>query len=69
MEEAAKRPSKFDRPNEWHSSEDKYWRESMDRERKAWEAKRASRKNGHAYVSREKLTPFFVDVRATQRSG
>src|SRR6516165_2938801 len=51
MEEAAKRPSKFDRPNEWHSSEDKFWRESMERQRKAWEQQhqqRASRKNGHA---------------------
>jgi hypothetical protein len=53
QEEAARRPSKFDRENEWHPSEAEFWRASMDRERKAWEAKRASRKNGHAIVSRE----------------
>jgi hypothetical protein len=49
LSEAERRPSKFDRPNQWHASEEKRWRESMDRQRLKWEAerqKRLDRRNG-----------------------
>jgi hypothetical protein len=36
MEEAERRPSGFDRPNEWAATEDKHWRASMERERSQW---------------------------------
>jgi hypothetical protein len=59
--EAARRLSKFARPNEWHATEEERWRERMERERKEWERqreKRASRKNGFAVVSREAVKTF-----------
>jgi len=43
LQEAERRPSKFDRPNEWSEREEKYWLQHMDRQRKHWEAKRRQR--------------------------
>jgi hypothetical protein len=42
MAEAEKRPSKFDRPNEWFATEEKHWRACQERKREEWEAKRKS---------------------------
>jgi hypothetical protein len=38
--EAEKRPSRFDRPNEWAATEDKHWRARQQSERSQWENRR-----------------------------
>jgi hypothetical protein len=43
LQEAERRPSKFDRPNEWSVREEKYWLQHMKRQRRHWEAKRRQR--------------------------
>jgi hypothetical protein len=56
QEEACRRPSKFDRPNEWHATEENRWRERMERERQQWERqrqKRLHRFNGVASIRRK----------------
>jgi hypothetical protein len=42
LQEAARRPSEFDRPNEWSAAEEQHWHEKMQRDRKRWEAERAT---------------------------
>jgi hypothetical protein len=56
QEEADRRLSKFDRPNEWHATEENRWRERMERERQQWERQREKRQhrfNGVASIRRK----------------
>jgi hypothetical protein len=52
-EVAALKQSRFDQPPPAWAARGPWWRAHQDSEREKWEEKRASRKNGHAVVSRE----------------